>query len=87
MAQVAPLEGLVSRLVYFTSMARQLKTRKITVEVSEALLKRASRAGEGVTEVVRGALELRAAQGAWQRMARWSGKVTWSVGLEELRKD
>jgi hypothetical protein len=74
-------------LVYSTSMARQVKTRKITVEVPEGLFKRARREGEGVSDVVRSALELRASQQAWQRLARWAGKVTWSVSLEELRED
>jgi len=68
-------------------MRRQSKTRKITVEVPEHLPERARRDGEGVTEVVRNALELRASQGAWQRLAKWNGKVKWSVSLEELRKD
>ena len=68
-------------------MPRQPKNRKITVEVPAALLQRAARKGEGVTEVVRNALELRASQQAWQRVAGWSGKVKWSVSLEELRED
>ena len=68
-------------------MARQLKTRKITVEVPESLFKRARREGEGVSDVVRNALELRASQQAWQRVARWAGKVKWSISLEELRED
>jgi hypothetical protein len=68
-------------------MNRQQQNRKITVEVPEWLLKRATRDGEGVTDVVRSALELRASQQAWERLARWSGKVTWSVSLEELRED
>lgn len=68
-------------------MGHQSKTRKITVEVPEHLLESARREGEGVTEVVRSALELRASQGAWQRLAMWNGKVKWSIGLEELRKD
>ena len=67
-------------------MARQRMT-KITVEVPAATLDRARRDGEGVTEAVRNALELRASQQAWQRLERWSGKVTWSVDLEELRED
>jgi hypothetical protein len=61
--------------------------RKITVEVSEDVLKRASAEGEGVTEVVRKALELRANHQAWRRLERWSGKVKWSTSLEELRED
>ena len=68
-------------------MGRQPKTRKITVEVPEHLLERARREGEGVTEVVRNALELRASQSAWQRLEKWKGKVKWSISLEELRKD
>ena len=68
-------------------MGSQSKTRKITVEVPEQLLDRATLKGEGVTDVVRSALELRANQQAWQRLAKWSGKVKWSVSLEELRED
>jgi hypothetical protein len=61
--------------------------RKITVVVPEQLLRLAARDGEGVTETVRRALELRASQQAWERVARWSGKVTSSVTLDELRED
>jgi len=68
-------------------MGRQLKTRKITVHVPADVLDRATAEGEGVTEAVRNALELRANQNAWRKLARWSGKVKWSVSLEELRKD
>jgi hypothetical protein len=67
-------------------MGRQ-PTRKITVHVPADVLDRATGEGEGVTEVVREALELRASQQAWRRLARWSGRVRWSVSLEELRKD
>jgi hypothetical protein len=68
-------------------MRRQSKTRKITVEVPEQLFERARRDGEGVTEVVRNALELRASQSAWQRLEKWHGKIKWSISLEELRED
>lgn len=68
-------------------MGRAAKLTKITVEVPAEVLERARRKGEGVTEVVRSALELRANQQAWQRLERWSGKVKWSVSLEELRED
>jgi len=61
--------------------------RKITVEVPREVLERATDEGEGVTEVVRAALELRASQRAWRKLERWSGKVTWSTRLEELRED
>lgn len=74
-------------LVSFASMGRQAKLTKITVEVPTDVLDRARRDGEGVTEVVRSALELRANQQAWQRLDRWSGKVKWSLSLEELRED
>jgi hypothetical protein len=67
-------------------MVRQSKSRRITVEVLEHLLERARREGESLTEVVRNALELRTSQ-AWQRLAKWSGKVRWSISLGELRKD
>ncbi|HUO83705.1 MAG TPA: hypothetical protein VM534_01200 [Thermoanaerobaculia bacterium] len=63
------------------------KIRKITVEVPEDLLERATTEGEGVTDVVRRALELRANQQAWARLGQWAGKVQWSVSLEELRED
>ncbi len=43
------------------------KTKKITVEVPADVLERATGPGEGVTDVVRRALELRANQQAWQR--------------------
>ncbi|MFN2240593.1 MAG: hypothetical protein ABR524_14500 [Thermoanaerobaculia bacterium] len=67
-------------------MSRQ-QIRKITVHVPADVLERATGEGEGVTQVVREALELRARQQAWQRLERWSGRVTWSVPLEELRED
>ncbi len=67
-------------------MGRKRMT-KITVEIPADILDRARRDGEGVTEVVRSALELRAGQQAWQRLQRWSGKVTWSIDLKELRED
>jgi len=67
-------------------MGRQ-NTRKITVEVPVDVLERATGEGEGITDVVRKALELRANHLAWQRLGRWAGKVKWSVSLAELRKD
>ncbi|HYM61539.1 MAG TPA: hypothetical protein VEZ11_11680 [Thermoanaerobaculia bacterium] len=68
-------------------MGRQVRTKKITVEVPADVLDRATAEGEGITEVVREALALRASQQAWQRLERWSGKVKWSISLEELRQD
>lgn len=73
-------------LVYWTRMAAQ-KLKKITVQVPADVLERATAEGEGVSDVVRNALELRANQQAWRRLERWSGKVKWSISLEELRED
>ena len=67
-------------------MSRQA-TRKITVEVPVDVLERATAEGEGITDVVRKSLELRANQQAWRRLERWAGKVKWTVSLKELRKD
>lgn len=61
--------------------------RKITVEVPTDVLERATAKGEGVTDVVREALELRANQQAWQRVQQWAGRVKWSISLEKLRED
>jgi len=63
------------------------KTRKITVEVPADVLDRVTANGEGITEVVRRGLDLVSSQQAWRRLERWSGKVSWSVTLEELRED
>ncbi len=73
-------------LVYYASMVRQSQ-KKITVYVPAETLKRATAEGEGVTDVIREALELRANQQAWRRLEKWAGKVSWSVDLEELRED
>jgi hypothetical protein len=66
---------------------RQSKARKITVEIPEHLLERARREGESVTEAVRNALELRANQAAWHKLTKWSRKLVWSIGIEQLRED
>ena len=63
------------------------KLKKITVQVPADVLERATAEGEGLSDVVRKALELRANQQAWRRLERWSGKVKWSISLEELRED
>lgn len=71
-------------LVQFTGMAR---LKKITVHVPEELLKSAQKEGEGITETVRQALELRARDRAYDRLRALRGKVKFSVSLEELRED
>jgi hypothetical protein len=60
-------------------MARQRKSRKITFHVPAE--------NEGLTETVRNTLELRTNENAWRKVARWPGKVKWSISLEELRED
>lgn len=67
-------------------MARQ-KTKRITVEVPEDLLDRARSEGEGITETVRQALELRARTKAYQELAKWRGKVKWSIDYETMKYD
>ena len=63
------------------------RLKKITVQVPEELLKRARDDGEGITDVVRDALELRARQRAGRRLLRWVGKVKFTIPVEELRED
>lgn len=64
------------------------RTRKITVEVPEQLLKRAQKqSGEGVTGTVRQGLELLAAADAYDQLAALRGKVRFSIDLETMRND
>lgn len=64
------------------------ETRKITVEVPEALLERAMAAsGEGVTQTVRRGLGLVAAGRAYDELRRLRGKVRLGIDLEALRED
>ncbi len=65
-----------------------MKRKKLTLEVPEDLLKRATKAtGEGVTPTVRRGLELVAASGAYTKLRALRGKVKFSVKLAELRAD
>jgi len=62
--------------------------RKITVEVSRALLREAQRAsGAGVTATIRRGLELVAAGRAYEELRRLRGQVKFSVDLKRLRED
>lgn len=63
------------------------RLKKITVQVPENLLKRARADGEGITETVRNALELRARDRAYEKLRALRGKVKFSVTLDELRED
>lgn len=65
-----------------------MKLRKLTLEVPEDLLKKATEAsGQGITPTVRRGLELVAAGGAYAALRRLKGKVKLSVNLEALRED
>jgi hypothetical protein len=62
--------------------------RKLTVEISETLLRRAQRStGEGVTATVRRGLELVAAARAYRRLRRLRGQVAFSIDWKRLRED
>ena len=64
------------------------RIRKITVEVSDDLLKKAQQqSGEGVTGTVRQGLELLAAAEAYRKLAALQGKVKFSIDLETMRED
>ena len=63
------------------------RLKKITVQVPEDLLERARKDNEGITETVRQALELRANQQVWARLAKWRGKVKWSIDYETMKYD
>jgi hypothetical protein len=63
-------------------------SRKITVEVSPELLKKAQRAsGAGITQTVRTGLELVAASETYARLRGLRGKVRFSRALAELKAD
>jgi hypothetical protein len=62
--------------------------RKVTVELPEALLRKARRAtGEGITATIRRGLELVAAGPAYEELRKLKGKVEFSVDWRELRED
>ena len=62
--------------------------RKVTVEVPEALLRKAQRStGEGITATIRRGLELVAAGPAFEELRKLRGKVEFSVDWRELRED
>jgi len=62
--------------------------RKITVEVSRELLKKAQRAsGTGITQTIRAGLQLVAASQAYARLRQLRGKVRFSRTTAELKAD
>lgn len=65
-----------------------MKLKKLTVEVPEDILKKATSAtGQGITPTIRRGLELIAASEAYARLRRLKGKVKFSINLSKLRTD
>jgi len=65
-----------------------MKTKKLTIEVPEDLLERATAASKkGITPTIRRGLELIAAGGAYARLRSLRGKVKFSIKLADLRED
>ena len=65
-----------------------MKLKKLTLEVPQELLKRATAAsGAGITPTVRRGLELVAAGGAYAKLRKLRGAVKFSIDLRSLRKD
>ena len=65
-----------------------MKAKKVTIEVPEELLDRATAvSGQGITPTIRRGLELVAASGAYAKLRRLKGKVKFSVRLSALRED
>jgi hypothetical protein len=63
-------------------------SRKITVEISQALLEKAQQAsGAGITQTVRTALQILAASQVYDRLLQMRGKVRFSRTYEELKED
>lgn len=62
--------------------------RKITVQVPEAILEKAQAyTGEGVTQTVTAALKRLASIQAQQKALGLRGKVKFSVGYDELKRE
>jgi len=65
-----------------------LKLKKLTIEVPEDLLERATVvSGQGITPTIRRGLELVAASGVYARLRNLKGKVKFSIKLSKLRED
>jgi hypothetical protein len=63
-------------------------SRKITVEIPEALLEKAQQAsGAGITQTVRTGLQLLAASQAYDSLRQMRGKVRFSRTWQELKED
>lgn len=65
-----------------------MKLKKLTIQVPEDLLERATAAsGRGITPTIRRGLELVAAGEAYAKLRRLRGRVKFSVKLSNLRED
>lgn len=65
-----------------------METRKITVEIPQALLEKAQQAsGAGITQTVRTGLQLLAASQAYDRLLQLRGKVRFGRTWQELKED
>jgi hypothetical protein len=65
-----------------------IKSKKVTVDLPEDLLRRAQRAtGEGITATIRTGLQLVSATGAYEQLRRLRGRVRFSVDWRQLRED
>ena len=63
-------------------------SRKITVEIPQALLDKAQQAsGTGITQTVRTGLQILAASQVYDRLLQMRGKVRFSRTYEELKED
>ena len=63
-------------------------TRKITVEISQALLEKAQQAsGTGITQTIRTGLQILAASQAYEDLRKMRGKVRFSRTWQELKED
>ena len=63
-------------------------TRKVTVQLSSDLLKKAQKStGSGITETIRKGLELLAAAKVYEKLASMKGKIRFGVSAEVLRED
>lgn len=65
-----------------------MKIKKLTVEVPENLLEKATSAtGKGITPTIRRGLELVAAGGGYSKLRKLRGRVKFTLKLSKLRED
>ncbi|GJL56042.1 MAG: hypothetical protein NPIRA02_31740 [Nitrospirales bacterium] len=75
-------------LNYDHTRSLSCEDKKLTLEVPQELLERATKAtGKGITPTIRKRLELVAASGAYAKLRLLKGKVKFSINLSDLRED